>query len=186
MANRPWDQDKLIDAWNFAAFAHRGQFVPGSDVPYLNHLGLVTLEVMAVVVGEEPVDDPDLLIQCAVLHDCIEDTETTFEDVAQRFGRNVAQGTAALSKDPRLADKSDRIKDSLARIRKQPKEVWMVKLADRITNLQPPPSHWDRKKRTKYRDEAVLILETLSEANAHLAKRLKQKISQYAEYIDTP
>lgn len=38
------------------------------------------------------------------------------------------------------------MQDSLRRIKSQPREVWMVKMADRITNLQPPPGHWSEEK----------------------------------------
>lgn len=38
---------------------------------------------------------------------------------------------------------SEQMEDSLRHIRLRPKEIWAIKLADRITNLQPPPSHWD-------------------------------------------
>ena len=53
--------------------------------------------------------------------------------------------------------KDQQIIDSLSRIKKLPIEVWAVKLADRITNLQPPPSYWTTEKRKKYLDQAKLI-----------------------------
>jgi (p)ppGpp synthase/HD superfamily hydrolase len=55
----------------------------------------------------------------------------------------------------------------------------MVKLADRITNLQPPPSHWTPERITSYREEAVEILQTLKDASPHLAARLEEKIERY-------
>ena len=75
------------------------------------------------------------------------------------------------------------MQDSIVRIRKQPKEVWMVKLADRITNLQPPPKHWNKAKVKKYRNGAILILEKLGEANPYLAQRLNKKIAEYGQYL---
>jgi len=71
------------------------------------------------------------------------------------------------------------MQDSLVRILLQTKEVWMVKLADRITNLQPPPPHWDLPKKIKHSDEAIDILQQLGPANKQLAKRLALKIEQY-------
>ena len=73
--------------------------------------------------------------------------------------------------------------DSLMRIKKLPVEVWAVKLADRITNLQPPPSHWDNEKKKKYRTEAQFILDELGTGNLFLANRLKEKILEYEKYI---
>jgi hypothetical protein len=66
------------------------------------------------------------------------------------------------------------------RLLKQPREIRMVKLADRITNLQPPPpSHWTPERITSYREEAVEILKTLKDASPHLAARLEEKIERY-------
>jgi (p)ppGpp synthase/HD superfamily hydrolase len=59
----------------------------------------------------------------------------------------------------------------------------MVKLCDRITNLQAPPKHWNKDKIIQYQNEARLILDQLSEANKFLAKRLKNKISAYEQYL---
>ena len=58
-------------------------------------------------------------------------------------------------------------------------EVWAVKLADRITNLQPPPPHWDNDRKISYREEAGLILSELKDGNEFLAKRLEEKIEEY-------
>ena len=55
----------------------------------------------------------------------------------------------------------------------------MVKLADRISNLGPPPSDWDQEKISKYKEEAQLIYDNLKDANKFLADRLKHKIDNY-------
>lgn len=178
-----WNQDLVLAAWNFASRAHNGQTMPGTEIAYINHVGTVSMEVMAAIT-EDPActDKPDLAVLCALLHDTLEDTDTSFETVAEGFGLEVAQGVKALSKDKTLGSKQEQMADSLARIRQQPEEVWMVKLADRITNLQPPPAHWDREKITAYRQEAEMILETLGAANATLAERLRLKIENYLRY----
>lgn len=139
---KTWNQDKYIRAWNFASKVHNGQIVPGTNIPYINHIGLVAMEAMAAVVHDTAIESPDLLVLCAILHDTIEDTCTTYEEIAALFGTDVANGVQALSKSFSLPSKEAKMKDSLERIRRQPKEIWMVKLADRITNLQPPPKHW--------------------------------------------
>jgi (p)ppGpp synthase/HD superfamily hydrolase len=56
--------------------------------------------------------------------------------------------------------------DSLRRIRVQPHDVWAVKLADRITNLAPPPAFWTAAKIAGYRAEAIMIADALGEAKA--------------------
>lgn len=175
------DQEAYIAAWNFACHAHRGQKLPGCELPYVNHIGSVAMEVLVAIAGGGAAR-PDLAIQCALLHDVLEDTETGYAALEAAFGAAVAQGVLALSKDPGLPGRAAQMEDSLTRIRLQPREIWMVKLADRITNLQPPPSHWPAAKITAYLQEAVLIHRTLGDADRLLAERLAQKIAAYARY----
>jgi len=122
-------------------------------------------------------------VQCAVLHDTIEDTLVTYEFLKEEFGLAVADGVLALSKNPRFPTKDEQIRDSLRRIKQQPKEVWMVKLADRIANLSYPPHHWNNKKILSYRDEAIVIHTELHTASAVLAQRLKKRIDIYPKYL---
>jgi|TARA_Y100000294_G_scaffold176094_1_gene197660 hypothetical protein len=180
---KTWNQEKYIKAWNFASVAHQGQLVPGTENPYINHIGLVSMEAMSVITSTQKINNPDLLIQCTLLHDTIEDTDCTYEDLQKEFGSEVAEGVSALTKNSELPSKDEKMRDSLARIKQQSKEIWMVKLCDRITNLQPPPEHWHQNKIEAYRDEAVLILENLGESNQYLANRLQNKIDGYKHYL---
>jgi len=166
-----------LRALRFAAEAHGAQTVTGTTLPYLWHVTLVTMEVIAAL-RVEAEHEQELAVQCALLHDVIEDTDRTEDQLRVAFGPAVASGVAALSKDKALP-KDDRLPDSLRRIRAQPSEIWMVKLADRIVNLQPPPAHWDARKIAAYRDEAILIHNRLKEASPFLAERLRQKIEAY-------
>ncbi|MEZ4311729.1 MAG: HD domain-containing protein [Polyangiaceae bacterium] len=123
---------------------------------------------------------PDLAIACALLHDTIEDTAVTREQVAAAFGEPVAAGVSALSKDPSLP-KREAMKDSLQRIQAQPPEVWLVKLADRTVNLAPPPHYWSPEKIAAYREEAILIADTLAPASPVQTARLRRRIEQYPQ-----
>lgn len=170
-------QDAWLDAWRFAARAHGAQVTPGEPLPYLSHVGAVGMEVL-VAHQLFPFDDPILAIQCALLHDTLEDTSTQESVLAARFGPRVAAGVRALTKDESLP-KAERMADSLARIQTQPREVWAVKLADRITNLAAPPHTWSAEKIVAYREEARRIQEALGEAHGPLADRLARRIEAY-------
>ncbi|MBL7199243.1 MAG: bifunctional (p)ppGpp synthetase/guanosine-3',5'-bis(diphosphate) 3'-pyrophosphohydrolase [Anaerolineae bacterium] len=172
-----WSQDLYVKAYLFAARAHRGQTVPGTDLPYVTHVSLVSMEVLAALSAERGHDE-DLALQCALLHDVLEDTSVTYAQLVEEFGRAVADAVRALSKDPSIP-KHLRMNDSLRRIRQQRREVWMVKLADRITNLQPPPPHWTEVRIARYRDEAIEIHRALGEASEVLSSRLLLKIEEY-------
>jgi (p)ppGpp synthase/HD superfamily hydrolase len=174
-----WSREKYIRALKFAAEAHSGQTVPGSDLPYIVHVTMVTMEVIAALAHEGGLDG-DLAVQCALLHDVVEDASISYEKLTAEFGLAVADGVLALSKNGDFESKHDQMQDSLERIREQPKEIWMVKLADRITNLQPPPGHWGVDKITSYREEGIEILNKLGEGCLYLSVRLRQKIAEYS------
>ena len=176
----PWSQEIYIKALLFAANAHNSQKVPGTELPYLAHMTMVCMEVMSALSVENDLDG-NLAIQCALLHDVLEDTDLEHERLKDTFGEAVANGVQALTKNDNLP-KDEKMADSLARIRQQPREVWMVKLADRITNLQPPPKHWTTEKMQNYQQEARQIYEALHEGSPALAARLKQKIEDYDQY----
>jgi len=180
------DGDLRSRAWEFAAKAHLGQTVPGSELPYIVHIGDVALIVMTAIASSGDVDDPDLAVLCALLHDVMEDTPVGYEQLVDLFGTRVADGVAALTKNSELADKSERMEDSLKRIRAQPEEVWTVKMADRISNLRPPPLHWSREKIVAYRQEATGIHLALSSANAYLSAQLNKAIDAYGPDMPIP
>ena len=175
---------QLQHAIRFAAESHQGQSYGSDGLPYLLHLSQVLGE-LSVAEREAPSVHPALTLLCGVLHDTVEDTEVTCEELAERFGPSVAAGVAALSKSPSLRGRAALL-DSLERIEKQPREIWRVKLADRISNLQPPPAHWSHEKQRAYCDEAELILSRLGVASRPLAERLRSAIERYRQAIASP
>lgn len=66
-----WSQETYIKAYRFAADAHVGQTVPETNISYLMHLSLVSMEVIASF-GKENERDEELCVRCALLHDVIE------------------------------------------------------------------------------------------------------------------
>ncbi len=176
-----WSQETYTKAFRFAAEAHQGQLFPGTKLPYIMHVSFVCMEVTAAL-AHEPEQDGNLAVQCALLHDVIEDTEVSFEDVRDGFGTAVAQGVLALSKDSSLL-KAQQMADSLRRIQQQPHEIWLVKLADRITNLAEPPHDWTCEKKERYQEEARQIHAVLHEASPYMSVRLLEKIKTYQGYI---
>jgi (p)ppGpp synthase/HD superfamily hydrolase len=177
-------QDAYIAAYRFAARAHRWQLVPGTATPYVMHLTFVSMEIMSALAATEGSSalDGNLAVQCALLHDVLEDTRVRYDQLRELFGEAVASGVLALTKDKKLP-RPEQMPDCLRRIRQQPVEIWMVKLADRITNLQPPPPHWSKQKILEYHKEASVIHAMLKDASPFLAERLETKIGQYAAFV---
>jgi len=181
-----WNIDNTKHIWKLVTQLHSGQDysgnVPNEKVDYINHIGSVVFEIISSLPYQNDIDE-DLAVKCAMLHDTIEDTEFTFADAKEQFGQRVADGVMALTKDKNLETKAAQMLDSLARIKQQPKAVWMVKMADRITNLYAPPFYWDSAKKAAYREEAILIHEHLKDGSSYLAERLWQKIEAYKAFI---
>jgi (p)ppGpp synthase/HD superfamily hydrolase len=170
------------DAIKFAAEKHGPQKVKGSEHPYVVHLSNVAMELFAAA-SHTPGFDLKFAIQTALLHDTLEDTPTTKAELEKVFGDEIAEAVWALTKDSKLL-KDYRLTDSLAKIRQCRKEVWAVKLADRITNLQKPPKRWSKSHITEFYYDSVQVLEALREGSEYLAKRLETKIEEYKSLCD--
>ncbi len=179
-----FSQENYIEVLSFAALAHGEQKTP-KGLPYLAHITCVAMEVInACEKSSLDEEQANLAISCALLHDVIEDTNITYDELYVKFGEKVANGVEALTKDKTKESKQEQMRDSIERLLAQPYEVQMVKLADRITNLGTPPKHWNSEKMKKYQKEASLILSCLGNSNIYLAERLKEKIENYNKYIE--
>jgi guanosine-3',5'-bis(diphosphate) 3'-pyrophosphohydrolase len=141
----------LFDAIAFAARAHRHQVRKDGLTPYVSHVFRVAMVVRQVF----SVDDPNVLT-AAVLHDTIEDTPTDFDEIAERFGGEVAGWVAALTKDMRLPE-PEREAVYRRRLAAAGWQVAVCKLADVYDNLADSaalgPGH---RRRTVERSRAYL------------------------------
>lgn len=138
-------QELYQEAMKYAGEKHSEQKVPGTNSNYLLHISNVAMEVLMAYNFDKKFDI-DFAIQTAILHDTIEDTSADFQEIKNKFGEQIAKAVEALTKDQKLPSKQERMMDSLTRVNKLQKEVGLVKVADRITNLQNPPSHWSNDK----------------------------------------
>ena len=181
-----WSIDELQSTWQLVSRLHDGQKYggpkKGEQIEYINHIGSVAFEILKAI-EHTPGMNARLAVSCALLHDSIEDTPFSYEQVKELFGVEIAEGVMALTKNDALEGKQAKMTDSLKRIKAQPREVWAVKLADRICNLYAPPYYWNNDKKLAYIEEAKLILSELKEGNAYLAKRLEEKIEAYRQFL---
>src|SRR5438445_3456097 len=119
----------LLEAFSFAARAHQGQLRQDGKTPYVSHV----LRVCFVLRHVFGVDDAGALT-AAALHDTLEDTTTDFDDLEEKFGRDVAAWAAALSKDKRLPNE-EREQVYCRALAAAPWQVQVGKLADIFDNL---------------------------------------------------
>jgi guanosine-3',5'-bis(diphosphate) 3'-pyrophosphohydrolase len=124
--------EQVSEAIEFASAAHGEQRRP-TGVPYLEHL----LEALEALVRGAGIADPDLLC-AAVLHDVLEDTAVTAAELEKQFGPRVAElvGWVTIPAPGPGADKATVKRQALQRLTSAPRDAVLVKLADRLSNVQ--------------------------------------------------
>jgi (p)ppGpp synthase/HD superfamily hydrolase len=121
---------ELYDAIEFAARAHHRQVRKGTEIPYLAH----PLAVAGILI-RSGCSEP--LVIAGILHDTIEDTPVTIEEIRSRFGREVANLIMALSEPDKKASWEDRKEHTINYLAKQAsEEVLLVSLADKLDNIR--------------------------------------------------
>ncbi len=143
------DLAKFIQAASFAAKKHRGQKRKGAvEEPYINH----PLEVANLLANVGKVEDNDILI-AAVLHDTIEDTETTKEEIAELFGTKVSEMVLEVTDDKSLP-KAERKQKQIEHAPHLSIGAKHIKLADKSSNIRDvtenPPDFWSDERRLEY------------------------------------
>ncbi|MEO7337706.1 MAG: HD domain-containing protein, partial [Caldimonas sp.] len=131
----------LLSAISFAAGKHRNQRRKDVEAgPYINH----PLELAHVLATEGGVTDVETLI-AAVLHDTVEDTQTTYDELVQHFGRTVADVVQEVTDDKNLL-KEQRKERQVEHAPHLSERAALVKLADKTCNLRDvannPPAGW--------------------------------------------
>lgn len=154
------DVAELLKAIAFAAEKHRNQRRKDAEAsPYINH-PIALAHLLATTGG---VTDP-IVLQAAILHDTIEDTETTHIELAAAFGTKVADIVMEVSDDKALP-KQRRKELQVEHAHKKSREAALVKLADKICNLRDiasrPPADWPLERRREYFDFAKRVVDGL-------------------------
>ncbi|HEX7437120.1 MAG TPA: HD domain-containing protein [Caldimonas sp.] len=149
---------EFIDALAFAAAKHRNQRRKDVDAsPYINH----PIELARVLSAEGGVLER-LPLLAALLHDTIEDTETTEAELAARFGPKVAAVVLEVTDDTSLP-KSRRKDLQVEHAPHVSREAQLVKLADKICNLRDvafnPPAQWSLERRREYFDWGARVID---------------------------
>lgn len=150
----------LVDAIAFAADKHRRQRRKDAEAsPYINH-PIALARVLAVEAG---LTDP-ILLAAAVLHDTLEDTETSFDELRERFGGAVAAVVLEVSDDKTLP-KEERKRLQIEHAAGISRRAKLVKLADKICNVRDvassPPQGWPLERRREYFDWARAVVERM-------------------------
>lgn len=169
----PTDVRLILRATAFAARKHSEQRrMDASASPYINH----PIALAKILAEEGGVADP-LVIAAALLHDTIEDTQTTYRELRGAFGDTVAEIVAEVT-DTKWLGKATRKKLQVTRAPRASKGAKLVKLADKIANLRDmlasPPAGWSLERRREYFDWAKTVVDQLRGTNAKLERKFDQ------------
>lgn len=160
---------RLLEAIDYAAHRHRHQRRKDVEqLPYINH----PISVATLLATEGQVDEPEVLIT-AILHDLIEDTDTSGNDIEQRFGPRVRQYVEEVT-DNKSLPKQQRKQLQIEHAARGSDQAKLVKLADKICNIRDltdaPPAGWDVERRREYFDWAKSVVDQLGGVNEALEK----------------
>jgi guanosine-3',5'-bis(diphosphate) 3'-pyrophosphohydrolase len=173
----PEDLAVLRDAHAFATACHGDQLRPTGD-PYERHL-LEAVEVLAEGAG---ILERDLLV-AALLHDVVEDTACPLDQVRDRFGPRVAELVDWVTKTdpPSGSDREAARVGYLRRLAAAPREAVLVKLADRLSNVQRLDRHPRPEKRRSYYRETVEWILPLAAGVPFFDEQYTRWAARYAE-----
>jgi len=163
----------LIDALAFAAHKHRRQRRKDLEAsPYINH----PIALAHVLCDEAGVTNAKVLA-AAILHDTIEDTETTYEELRERFGATVAGVVREVSDDKSLS-KAERKRLQIEHAEQLSRRARLVKLADKICNVRDmassAPHDWTLARRREYFDWAKSVVDRIRGTNTKLEAAFDQ------------
>ncbi|KAJ6637201.1 Guanosine-3',5'-bis(diphosphate) 3'-pyrophosphohydrolase MESH1 [Pseudolycoriella hygida] len=161
----------IIKCTNFAAIKHKNQRRKDPEkTPYINH----PIGVAYILVNEAKITDPEV-IQAALLHDTVEDTDTTFNEIEHEFGVNVRNIVDEVTDDKTLPA-AERKRLQIVHARDSSHQAKLVKLADKLYNLRDlqtcVPEGWTEERRQEYFKWAKQVVDNLRGTNDQLEASL--------------
>ena len=158
---------RILKAARFAAEKHAQQKRKGElGEPYINHL----LEVAELIAASSEVLDAEL-IMAGFLHDTVEDTSVTLQQLENLFGSDVA-GLVAEVTDDKTLPKETRKQLQVQNAHNKSERAQTLKLADKISNLRSilasPPVGWSLERKQQYFEWAKLVVSGLNAPNRFL------------------
>ncbi len=170
----------FVKAVAFAADKHRTQRRKDADAsPYINH----PIALANVLANEGGVTDV-VVLSAAVLHDTIEDTNTTAEELTAIFGAKITATVLDVTDDKSL-DKHVRKQRQIEHAPHISKEAKLVKLADKICNLRDilasPPADWSPERKQGYFDWAAKVVAGVRGVHPELEAVFDGLLARHAE-----
>ena len=167
----------ILKAAHFAAQKHKDQRRKDKEVsPYINH----PISVAKIISEIGNLEDPEVLA-AALLHDTIEDTETTVDELIDNFGERVCSLVQEVTDDKNLP-KMERKQRQIEHAKEISEGAALIKLGDKISNVtditNTPPTDWDSNRRLEYFDWAEKVINNCPKVNEKLENYFKDSIQK--------
>jgi (p)ppGpp synthase/HD superfamily hydrolase len=171
---------ELTRALDFAARRHSAQRRKGLMAePYINHLAEVALLLAEATGGEDPA-----LVMAGLLHDTLEDTETTREELSSAFGEDVASLVVEVT-DDRSLDQKARKRLQVETAPGKTQRARMIKIADKIANLrsvaESPPLGWSSIRKRDYIAWSAQVVAACGSTNARLEGLFREALARASD-----
>jgi (p)ppGpp synthase/HD superfamily hydrolase len=175
--NTSRDLVTILQALHFAAAKHRDQRRKGAEAsPYINHL----IEVAELLARVGEVTD-SVVLQAAILHDTLEDTQTTPAELDAIFGPEVREVVAEITDDKQLP-KAERKRLQIVHAPQLSTRAKLVKLADKIANVRSiidtPPAEWSLERKREYLDWSERVVAGCRGSNAALERAFAETLAE--------
>ena len=172
----------ILKAARFAAHKHRNQRRKDEEkTPYINH----PISVAKIISEIGNVEDPEVLA-AALLHDTLEDTETTVEELIENFGVRVCSLVQEVT-DDKTQPKLERKQRQIDHAKEISEGAALIKLGDKISNVMDitntPPTNWDSNRRLEYFDWAEKVINNCPQVNEKLENYFKDSIQKGREKL---
>ena len=169
------ETDRLTEAIDWAAVKHRSQTRKDVDrTPYIIH----PIGVCLILIQEADVRNLEVLI-AAILHDVLEDTQTTVDEMAVKFGTTITEIVKEVT-NPKGLKSADAKEWQISHVPSMSHEARLVKLADRLYNLRdmhPPPACWDQAKINIYLDCSRRLVDSIRGTHSSLESLIDRELS---------
>ena len=171
------DISLLLTAVQFSAEKHKTQRRKGAEgSPYVNH-PIAVAETLWTVGGVRDIS----VIVAAILHDTVEDTETTLAEIEEHFGPVVRSLVQEVTDDKSLP-KPERKRLQIEHAPHLSRGAQQIKLADKISNINDvafaPPAHWPHQRRVDYLTWADNVVSSLRGCNKPMEELFDRTMSQ--------
>uniref|UniRef100_A0A1B6BZ71 Guanosine-3',5'-bis(diphosphate) 3'-pyrophosphohydrolase MESH1 n=2 Tax=Clastoptera arizonana TaxID=38151 RepID=A0A1B6BZ71_9HEMI len=171
--SRENEMKTLITCTNFAALKHRNQRRKDeAKTPYINH----PIGVANILINEGGITDLEVICS-ALLHDTVEDTDTTIEEIKSEFGASIADIVAEVTDDKSLP-KATRKELQIKHAPSSSFKAKLVKLADKVYNLRDLdlecPNGWSEQRREEYYEWSFKVVNGLRNTNKPMEDSLDE------------